>query len=106
MYLGDFENQANVESEFKVELGDNEKILLAVYTNECYEGAAFVLLQDLVTGLLYEVNSSHCSCYGLEDTWDLEATSVQSLRNRMKDGNVGPFEFDITEELEKVLAAL
>lgn len=45
-----------------------------------YDGSAFVLFAR--KGKLYEVNGSHCSCYGLEDQWSPEETSVEALRKR------------------------
>lgn len=106
MYLGDFASRSEVEDQFHCKIPIDEKILLAVYTQECYEGSAFVLVQNVVTGNLFEVNGSHCSCYGLEDQWEPEAVNVRALRNRMKDGHVGPYEIDIKADLEKVLAGL
>lgn len=63
-------------------------ILLATY-GECYgyDGGAFVLLRK--DGKFYEVNGSHCSCYGLEDQWKPEETTVQALRFRIEQGALG-----------------
>src|SRR5574343_324534 len=44
------------------------KILFASYTYQNYEGNAFVLFEQ--DGELYEVNGSHCSCFGLETQWN------------------------------------
>jgi len=63
------------------------KILLAWYGQGDYEGSAFVLFAK--DGELYEVNGSHCSCYGLEGQWDPEKTSVAELRHRIEHGNLG-----------------
>lgn len=63
------------------------RVLLACYTQEYYEGSAFVLfLQD---GRLFEVNGTHCSCYGLEGQWEPELTTVQDLRFRLSKGTLG-----------------
>lgn len=64
------------------------EILLAYYLNEDYSGEAFVLLRDK-EGKLFEVNGNHCSCYGLEDQWEPEETSIESLRHRVVDGKFG-----------------
>ena len=53
-------------------------ILLASYTYEYYSGSALVVFRK--DGELYEVNGSHCSCYGLEGQWEPEETSVEALR--------------------------
>jgi len=89
MYLEDFSNLDDVLREFQIdkqELG-NGNILLAVYVYEAYDGTAFVLFEQ--NELLYEVNGSHCSCYGLEGQWEPEETSVEALRKRMNDGHLG-----------------
>jgi hypothetical protein len=53
------------------------EVLFAFYGSYSYEGAAFVLFRK--DGTLYEVNGSHCSCYGLEGMWEPEETTVASL---------------------------
>lgn len=56
------------------------EILLASYEYECYEGNAFVLFKQ--DGKLFEVNASHCSCFGLEDQWGPEETTPEALISR------------------------
>lgn len=100
-YYGDFTCKQDVLDSFCV-LGDygsggpdkelqddlkNIKILLAWYGSGDYEGTAFVLFER--DGQLYEVNGSHCSCYGLEGQWDPEKTSVAELRHRIEEGRLG-----------------
>jgi hypothetical protein len=43
------------------------EILFASYTMNQYDGTAYVLFHN--KGKLYEVEGSHCSCYGLERQW-------------------------------------
>jgi len=105
-YLGDFDDQEDVERAFQTELGPDKKILLACYDGGGYDGSGWVLIQDIPSGKLFEVNGSHCSCSGLEDQWDEEETSVQSLRNRLKDGHVGPYDYPVDESLTEVLNRL
>ena len=83
MYSGDFKNQDDVLSNFNIGLSDLKglTILLASYTSQGYEGEAFVLLCDNNNNL-FEVNSSHCSCYGLEGAWNLEKTTIEALNKR------------------------
>ena len=79
-------------------------ILLASYGTPAYEGYAFVLFRR--DGKLFEVNGSHCSCYGLEGQWNPEKTSVEALRFRVKNGNLGKGDWDenpFSEELLEVL---
>lgn len=68
---------------------DDIEILLASYTQECYEGDAFVLFKRKSDGKLYEVNGGHCSCYGLEGQWNPEETTVEELEHRLTKGRLG-----------------
>lgn len=55
-------------------------IIYAEYENEYYEGSAFVIFEK--DGKVFEVNGSHCSCYGLEGQWEPEETTVEALLAR------------------------
>lgn len=80
-----------------------EKILFATYTYENYSGSAFVIFSKDNT--LYEVNGSHCSCYGLEGQWKPEEVSLKELENRIVKGGLGK-EYgsgDFKKELKKFL---
>lgn len=59
----------------------DKTVLYASYTYENYSWSAFVLFRD-ADGQLYEVNGSHCSCFGLEGQWDPEPTSMEALEKR------------------------
>ena len=63
---------------------DGCKIIFAAYTYEDYIGEAFVLFKE--NGVLYEVNGSHCSCYGLENQWNPEETNFEVLKMRFQPG--------------------
>jgi hypothetical protein len=63
------------------ELKGVEILLAAYYDPWGYSGLAFVLFQR--DGGLYEVNASHCSCYGLEGQWSPEETTIKALRARV-----------------------
>ena len=63
------------------------EVLLASYTHEEYEGAAFVLFRR--GQKLYEVVANHCSCYGLEGMWAPEETSSDALNHRLVEGRLG-----------------
>lgn len=65
----------------------NAEILFASYGTDNYSGDAFVLFRRY--GELFEVNGSHCSCYGLEGQWDPEVTTVEALRHRLDEGSLG-----------------
>ncbi|ASA22615.1 hypothetical protein [Paenibacillus donghaensis] len=64
-----------------------EAVLFASYGNDNYSGAAWVLF--LKDGKLYEVNGSHCSCYGLEDQWSPEEVMLEELEHRLVNGEFG-----------------
>ena len=72
-----------------VELRD-EQVLFDAYDTEQYEGYAFVLIER--EDGLYEVNASHCSCYGLEGQWDEEKTTAEALRARFQHRQYGVME--------------
>lgn len=75
------------EAKEALEKHKGEKILFASYGCANYEGDAWVLFSK--DGRLYEVNGSHCSCYGLEDQWTPEEVFLPELENRLKQGSFG-----------------
>lgn len=81
---------------------DNE-ILYAGYEYQDYSGSAFVLYER--DGKLYEVNGSHCSCYGLEGQWRPEETSWAALAMR-EPSNYGAPSVVIDEAKRRLEAAL
>ena len=97
IYKGIFEKKEDVFLEFsegwdgldsnmQKEMEDCN-ILFAWYGHGSYDGSAFVLFER--GGELYEVNGGHCSCYGLEDQWQPELTSVEALKHRINEGGLG-----------------
>ncbi|MDQ0174418.1 hypothetical protein [Bacillus chungangensis] len=62
-------------------------ILFASYGQDNYTGDAWVLFEK--EGKLFEVNGSHCSCYGLEDQWFPEEVILEELENRLLNGTFG-----------------
>ena len=96
MFLNNWQggSSADVFRDFDVDYcnGDFKDcvILLASYGSTSDEGSdccAFVLFRR--DGKLWEVNGSHCSCYGLEGQWDPEETTVDALRHRVMSGTLG-----------------
>jgi hypothetical protein len=51
----------------------------------CDSSSFFLFRQG---GKLWEVHGSHCSCYGFEDQWLPEETSLVALKDRAEKGNV------------------
>lgn len=66
-FKGNFSCEKDVLQEFGLQKKDlnGMEILYAEYETADYEGSAFILLRDQA-GNYFEVNSSHCSCNGLE----------------------------------------
>ena len=70
------------------EIFGSSNLLFAVYKKYEYaSGYAFVLFEQ--DGVLYEVNGNHCSCYGLENQWDPEETTPESIEHRVLKGSLG-----------------
>ena len=97
-----------VISDFAIAESDLEgvSLLLASYAYEDYSGYAFVLFEK--DGRLYEVNGSHCSCYGLEGQWEPEETSIIALRDRLEKGTLGQWWMysEFATELTELLLVL
>lgn len=100
MYLNDWSNFNDMIGDFGLKPEDERvqgiEVLLASYGTENYTGDAFVLFRK--DGKLFEVNGSHCSCFGLseldysgtaETQWKPEETSVEALRVRLKSDSFG-----------------
>lgn len=86
IFLGEFNNQRDVEKYFACGSLSNCHILIASYDLGDYCGDAFVLYVE--NGRLYEVHGSHCSCYGLEDQWEPEETMFSALKHRIEKGSL------------------
>lgn len=88
-YFGNFTCRKDVKREFSYgpdgtfeikSFPREDKILLASYDNEDYEGSAYVLFER--DGKLWEVTGGHCSCNGLEGQWDPEETNWAFIISR------------------------
>lgn len=114
MFLNDWKKSGidGMKDDFGItdaDLGGVE-ILLASYTYEDYSGSAFVLFRK--DGKLFEVNGSHCSCFGLSESdysgdttsqWQPEETNAESLAKRLEHD----WHFDgMRDELRQVIAEL
>ena len=83
---------------------DNKNILFASYGSENYSGDAWVLFEE--NGKLYEVNGSHCSCFGLEDQFDPEETNLEAIKFRLEKGHLGSDDYsgnEFAKELKEFL---
>jgi hypothetical protein len=45
------------------------------------DSSSFFLLKDIVSGKLYEVHGSHCSCHGFENQFNPEETDIYYLKS-------------------------
>ncbi|MDX0007791.1 hypothetical protein GOB40_13720 [Sinorhizobium meliloti] len=112
VYLNDWASDHNyngtglvglkADFDIKDETLDGAEILLASYTYADYSGEAFVLFRK--DGKLFEVNGSHCSCYGLEGQWEPEETSVEALRHRLTGGLGTDYDWDSENNRKNVFA--
>jgi len=73
--------------DIKPEELEGMEILLATYGQMQYEGNAFVLFKK--GNKYYEVNASHCSCFGLEGQWKPEEANLKELYHRATKGSLG-----------------
>lgn len=88
----------------KLKEWDKINILFASYGSDNYCGDAFVLFEK--EGKLYEVNAGHCSCYGLEEQFSPEETTLESLRQRLIDGKMGKDDYvgnEFADELKEFI---
>ena len=112
VYLNHWHDLAGMCANFEIEEAELEPydVLLASYDFEGYEGFAFVLLRDRRDGKLYEVNGGHCSCCDLEGQWDVEETTIESLRHRLSNGDRMGLSYEgenvYADELAAVLAEM
>ncbi len=81
-YISEFKNQKDVIKEYEAPIDAlrKAKIHLAWYGYGSYCGDSLVIYEQ--GGKLYEVNGSHCSCFGLEGQWNPEETSWEALAKR------------------------
>ena len=83
MYLENFKNNEDIVNNYEGTSAQDlkgAKVLLAWYGYGSYCGSSLVVYKK--KGKLYEVNGSHCSCYGLEGQWSPEKTSWKALAIR------------------------
>ncbi len=87
--LTGFHDAEDVFSNFAVPQGIRElvDIICANYDNYDYDGSATVFYYRRDTDKYYETYGSHCSCYGLEDQWDMEEIVFKELENRLATNN-------------------
>lgn len=109
-FASDWSNENEFVNKRKSDILESLKdaeILFAAYGGRFYEGCAFVLFRK--NNKLFEVNASHCSCFGLEGTWEPEETTLVALNLRKEKGTILPdeeFEPDAIKRLDELLQEL
>ncbi len=68
-YHGSFKNWDDVTSHFEMSMSE-PTLVWADYDLGGYDGSALIVYMN--EGKWYQVNASHCSCYGLEDQFQPE----------------------------------
>ena len=82
IYFEMFEDDQDIISNFQIDVSalNGLEIIYAAYTPGDYCGDAHVIFRK--ESKLFEVNGSHCSCYGLEGQWEPEETTLAALMAR------------------------
>jgi hypothetical protein len=82
IYHGEWKTQKDMCRDFNIDECNLQgcTIIYASYDHPPYEGYAFVIFEK--SGDFYEVNASHCSCYGLEGKWKPEENDYEALMAR------------------------
>ena len=101
IYLHGFDSKKTICEAFGIDKNTlkNCHVYLAYYHVGDWgcDSSAFVLYED-DKGKLFEVNGSHCSCYGLSEygydgesrsQWEPEETCAESLSHRLVHGSLG-----------------
>lgn len=121
MYADEFKSNEDVASEFSVgkphytrqvtgedngyteilTLLNDSYVYLAWYDCGGWSGEAWVIYKH--KGKLYEVNASHCSCFGLEDQWGPQETSWEAIKIRKLYYQCG--DKDVRQYVEKLCNA-
>jgi hypothetical protein len=83
IFNNDFDSKATICREFGIDDFDGV-VIYADYDNEGYEGSACVIFAN--AGKLWFAAGSHCSCFGLENSWEPEEVTVEQLRHIAANG--------------------
>lgn len=80
MFVGDFDGLSDLKEQYRITDEDLQgvEILYAGYQGGCWDGRALVLFKKNNT--FYVVDSSHCSCFDLEDQWSPIETNEAALK--------------------------
>lgn len=70
------------------------EIVVALLESYDYEESSFFIFKEKNSNRYYELYASHCSCYGFENQFDLEETSLDILRDQAKSGRDFRYNYD------------
>ena len=94
LFLADLQNKSEKEikdyiaEEYETDRNALDKLsFLVAYESVGSWGcdsASYFLVRDKMTGALFDVRGSHCSCYGFEGQWELEAVELAALKVRAR----------------------
>jgi hypothetical protein len=76
-------SRSEICAEFKID-DFAGAVVFAKYEQGGYEGSAVVLFAS--DGKLFMVSASHCSCNGLEGSWDPDEVTVDMLKRMSETG--------------------
>lgn len=99
---------SRVQREFNTDYPEPENLLRADYEYGNYEGEAHIIWRETNGDISY-VRGGHCSCYGLEDQWEVETFPEETVRGmitraRETDNKWAKKVFGLPyEELERLL---
>jgi len=113
LFLGDFDgdteadvkNHLLVDYEAPAEEVDKYDILIAYESVGDYgcDSSSFFLLRNRETGELYENHGSHCSCYGFEEQFEPEETTLEYLQSEHFGLYGGGYDDDWLENKRKII---
>ncbi len=85
--------RADIINEFRIKPEELERfdVLVWFYSYEDYSGDSYVLLRDRKTKELFVNESGHCSCYGLEGTFEPTRTLASVEQKRFENAYRLPF---------------
>ena len=94
VFLGRWENVLDLEADFQDGSVLDYNIIVACYDGGEYDGECAVLCEK--DGQLFETSSGHCSCNGLEGTFEPQPVTQEYLKMRFE--MPSPFPSDIENE--------
>lgn len=106
VFLDDWTSIDDLVSDFEDESVRDYEIIVALYWDPwgC-SGDSYVLARK--GGFLYENEASHCSCRGLEGSWEPQEVTTEYLRQRQGAGGGTSWErSDVQEVINTFLASI